>query len=110
VNVEDINVGDEVQTEGWFAVPVGGLLVTHIEGSLVVGRTSDGEPWAVRAEYVVATSRPKKPLGYEKVFNGDFCRDAADALADLDATHVVTHWSDGTCTLDTIAAFREAHQ
>jgi hypothetical protein len=54
---------------------------------------------------------PPRPLGYQPVWHG--CDTVAGAVGIIDGykpTHVVTHWSDGTCTLDTIAAFRKAHQ
>jgi len=108
VNVEDINVGDEVRPDGcadWY-------LVTHIEGYLVVGRYDDGMPTVVSAMSIVEVRRPVRALGYEPVWGGDRCctYPVDEILDDTGVTHVVTHWSDGTCTLDTIAAFREAHQ
>lgn len=66
----------------------------------------------VWAHAVTQVRRPRKSLGYEPVFNGSklWLDVSADEVCTTHATHVVTHWSDGTCTIDTIDAFREAHK
>lgn len=106
MNAEDINVGDEVRVSSMDAW----ITVKHIEGDLIVGRHPTGSPVAYMAQYVAEVRRPKKPLGYEPVEHARiYAKNSADPALN-EATHVVTHWSDGTCTIDTIAAFREAHQ
>ncbi len=104
MNVADINVGDEVRVRGpW-------MRVTHIEADLIVGRCDDGSPNSHWAAAITEHRRPKHALGYEPVEHDSWYTSEADASCFNNATYVVTHWSDGTCTLDTIAAFREAHQ
>lgn len=107
MNVEDINIGDEVRasrSDSW-------LRVTHIEGILIVGRhIDDDSPNSWWASVITEVRRPKTPLSYEPVWHNGRCTGPITEALDSDATHVVTHWSDGTCTLDTIDAFREAHQ